>query len=188
MSRNRDAHRRLGIELRHQRSVVHRISGEFLAHRQEAQPGQHRQQQRGAEQRKVDALIDAAAVEREVQAESAMEPPGHEQRELAPLAVGRPQRPYDARVLRRRVVELPRDARADHVADQQNGDAQSEQNAQELGRRHPQGPPAINGGESQHHVDARGAVQEQRARKAVPYREGDRKSALGGVTETRPRA
>ena len=76
-----------------------------------------------------------------------MHPAGSEQRELAALAVRRPQRPDDARVRGRETVELGRQARRDDMADQQERHPEAKRDAQCLHRRHAQRVPLVDGDE-----------------------------------------
>ena len=109
------AHQRnMGFEPR----AIHAQHGELAPHREKAQRRKHRQQKRRTEQHRAHSLVERAAPEGEIQAKATMQPARREQRELAALAVGRPERPHDASVVGAKAVKLECETRGRKVADQ----------------------------------------------------------------------
>ena len=92
--------------------------GEFAPHGEETQRREYRQQKRGTEQQRAYSPVERAEPECEIQAKSTMQPARREQRELAALAVGRPERPHDASVVGAKAVKLECETRGRKVADQ----------------------------------------------------------------------
>ena len=81
--REREAGRGIGRRRGGQRRVFGHARRELLPHREKAESGQHRQQHRCGEQRVMQPLVSAAAREREVQSQAAVQPTGRQKCELA---------------------------------------------------------------------------------------------------------
>jgi len=76
--------------------------------------------------------------EREVKPQAAMQPSGHEQCELTAFTVGGPQRPHHSMIFGRVAIELMGEASCNGVADEQQWNAETQQDAKKIGRRHAQ--------------------------------------------------
>ncbi len=115
-----------------------------------------------------------------------MQPARREQRELAPLAVGRPKCPHDASVIGAKAVKLEGEARGREVTDQQQRDPESECDPQRFRRGHSQRAALVDRDQRECEVDGRRAVKQQRSRKAVPERDRHAKTHLRYVHRYKP--
>ena len=164
-----------GVEV----AAAGQVGREFLAHGQEPQAAEDRQQQGRGEPHAMQAAIQRPLREREMDAEAPVQPAGRQQGQLTALAVAGPERPHDARVLRRLPVHLPRQPGADGMADQQRRNAEPQHDAHQVERRHPQRASAVDRVEGQREMDADRAVEQHGAGDAVPQRQRPGEPALG---------
>lgn len=116
--------------------------------------------------------------EREVKSQAAMQPSGHEQGELATFTVRGPQHPHHAMVFGRVVVELMRKARCNGVPDEQQRNAETQQDAKKIGRRHAQRSAPIYRDEREREVGRGRTVEQHRTGHALPDAHPQRKTAF----------
>ena len=107
-----------------------------------------------------------------------MQPSGHEQGELTAFTVRGPQRPHDAMVFGRVVVELVGQARRHGVPDEEQRNAETQQDPKKIGRRHAQRSSPIYRDEREREVSRGRAVEQHRAGHALPDAHSQRKTAF----------
>ena len=102
-----------------------------------------------------------------------MHPRQGDDQDLAAAEVGRqrPQREGDPRVGVLDAVELPRQAGADDVRDQQRWDRQAERQLRGLPERHPERAALVEGPECQRHVRRQCRIEHERSEWTAPERE-----------------
>ncbi len=155
--------------------------GKLLAHGDEAQRRQHRQQQGCGKQRKSRLPVPPAPAEREMQPEAAMQPARRHQPQLPALRSRGPKIGDHTRVVRRQPKHFVGEARRCGVADQQDRHREAEHDAEEFQRRQAKGAPLVDREQRHHEVDDEGAIKQDGAGPAVPHLDGDRHAGFGRV-------
>ena len=144
------------------------IGDKLLAHGDEAERRQHRQQQRNGKQHEPELPIPPAPVESEMQPEAAVQPARRHQAQLPALRAGRKQQTDHPRVVRRQPEQIVGKARRGGVADQQDRHREAEHDAEQFERRQTKRAPFIDRDQRHHEMNGEGAIEQNGARQAVP--------------------
>ncbi len=158
-----------------------RIAGELASHGDEAQRRERRQQQRGAEQHVTQLPVERPPVEREMQAEAAVQPPRRQQAQLLSLRARRPQIGDHAGIVGRQSEQVVGEPRVGGVTDQQDRQREAERDAQQLGRRQAEGAPLVNRPQREQEMDRERAIEQQRAERAGPELDRELQTFLRGI-------
>ena len=110
-----------------------------------------------------------------------MQPSRRQQAQLQTLLVGGPQIGNHPRVIGGQAEHLVGKPRVRRVPNQNYRQREAERDAQEFERRQAEGAPLIDGPQREYEMRRRGAVQQQRARHAVPDLDRDLHASFGGV-------
>jgi len=143
--------------------------GEAEARAVEARQRERRHQHGERKQQRLRARVPGPEPQPEMQPEAQVQPGDREQQRLLG-GVPRidPQRVHDPGVVDVASEQLPRQARSDHVRDEQRRQREAERDLQRLPGRHAQGPAAGERGQREREMREQRAVQEQRAGAAAP--------------------
>jgi len=110
-----------------------------------------------------------------------VQPSRRQQAQLQTLLVGGPQIGNHPRVIGGQAEHLVGKPRVRRVPNQNYRQREAERDAQEFERRQAEGAPLIDGPQREYEMRRRGAVQQQRARHAVPDLDRDLHASFGGV-------
>src|SRR5580704_569922 len=116
--------------------------------------------------------------EREVKPQAAMQPSWHEQGELPPFTVRGPQYPHHAMVFGCVVVELMGEARCNGVSDKEQRNAETQQDAKKIGRRHAQRSSPIYCDEREREMGRGRTIEQHRPGHALPDAYSQRKTVF----------
>ena len=163
-----------------------RTRRKLAPHGDEAQPREHRQQQRSGKQHQPGSLKPGPAVECKMQTETAVQPARREQAQLPALLARGPEIGDHTRIGRIQSIEVVGQPRRRDVTDQQDRHREAERNADQFERRQAQSPPLVHGHQRHHEMNGECAVEHRGAGQAVPDLDGDAHSGFGGFERHQP--
>ncbi len=158
-----------------------RIGGNLAAHGDEAERGQHRQQDRDGEQDNPQLPVQPPAIERKMQTETAVYPSGRQQAELHALGIRCPEIGDDAGVVRRQSEHVVSEPRVGEVVDEDERQREAQHDAHQLCRRQPKCPSLVHRPQREEKMGRCDAIEQDGARRASPDRHRKRKAPLGGA-------